>query len=76
MICHSPPLNTALDFVHDGLHAGSSAVAAFIEKVQPVHFFCGHIHEAEGKVIQIGATRAMNVGKKGYLLELPGATER
>lgn len=76
MICHSPPLNTTLDFVHDGLHAGSRAVAAFIEKVQPVHFFCGHIHEAEGKVLQIGATRAMNVGKKGYLLEVSATGER
>jgi Icc-related predicted phosphoesterase len=70
MICHSPPLNTALDRVHEGLHAGSRAVAEFIDRVQPLHFFCGHIHEAEGKVIQIGKTRAMNVGKKGYLLEL------
>ena len=70
MICHSPPLNTQLDRIHDGLHGGSSAVMAFIEKVQPLQFFCGHIHEAEGKVIQIGKTRAMNVGKKGYLLEL------
>jgi Icc-related predicted phosphoesterase len=45
-------------------------VRDFIEQRQPTHFFCGHIHEAEGKVVQMGATRAMNVGKKGYLLEL------
>lgn len=70
MICHSPPLDTALDRVHEGLHAGSRAVRDFIEKVQPAHFFCGHIHEAEGVVVQMGRTRAMNVGKKGYLLEL------
>jgi Icc-related predicted phosphoesterase len=76
MICHSPPLNTELDRIHDGLHAGSSAMTAFIENVQPLHFFCGHIHEAEGKVIQIGNTRAMNVGKKGYLLEISGAPDR
>jgi uncharacterized protein len=71
MICHAPPIDTALDQVHEGLHAGSSAVREFIEEVQPEHFFCGHIHEAEGKVAQMGKTRAMNVGKKGYLLELP-----
>jgi uncharacterized protein len=70
LICHAPPLNTSLDRVHEGLHAGSSAVRAFIEKHQPRDFFCGHIHEAEGVVEQIGATRAMNVGKAGYLLEL------
>jgi Icc-related predicted phosphoesterase len=70
MICHAPPLNTALDRVHDGLHAGSRAVRKFIEQAQPVHFFCGHIHEAEGQAVQIGETKARNVGKKGYLLEL------
>jgi uncharacterized protein len=69
LICHAPPANTALDRIKEGLHAGSSAVRDFIEKHQPAHFFCGHIHEAEGVAIQMGATRAMNVGKKGFLLE-------
>ena len=70
LICHSPPLGTALDRIKEGLHAGSHSVREFIEKYQPAHFFCGHIHEAEGVAIQMGATRAMNVGKKGYLLEI------
>lgn len=70
LICHAPPLDTALDRIKEGLHAGSRAVREFIEKHQPPHFFCGHIHEAEGVMIQMGATRAMNVGKKGYLLEI------
>ena len=70
LICHSPPLGTPLDRIKEGLHAGSRAVREFIEKHQPAHFFCGHIHEAEGVVIEMGATRAMNVGKKGYLLEV------
>lgn len=70
LICHAPPLNTTLDRVRDGLHAGSSAVREFIEKNQPRDFFCGHIHEAEGVVERIGTTRAQNVGKRGYLLEL------
>jgi uncharacterized protein len=69
LICHAPPLDTALDRIRDGLHAGSRAVREFIERVQPAHFFCGHIHEAEGVAIQMGATRAQNVGKRGYLLE-------
>jgi uncharacterized protein len=68
LTCHSPPLGTPLDRIKEGLHAGSRAVREFIEKHQPAHFFCGHVHEAEGVVIQMGATRAMNVGKKGYLL--------
>ncbi len=72
LICHAPPLNTALDRIKDGLNAGSQAVRDFIEARQPSHFFCGHIHEAEGVVVQMGATRAQNVGKRGYLLELGG----
>jgi len=71
LICHAPPLNTDLDRINAKLHAGSRAVREFIEKHQPQHFFCGHIHEAEGVVIQMGGTRAQNVGKKGYLLEIP-----
>jgi Icc-related predicted phosphoesterase len=70
LIAHAPPFDTALDRVRGGLHAGSRAVREFIEKHQPEYFFCGHIHEAEGVVIQMGATRAQNVGKPGYLLDL------
>jgi hypothetical protein len=70
LICHAPPLGTPLDRIREGLHGGSRAVREFIEQQQPAHFFCGHIHEAEGVVIQMGATRAMNVGKRGYLLEV------
>jgi Icc-related predicted phosphoesterase len=70
LICHSPPLGTALDQIRKGLHAGSRAVREYIEAHQPAHFFCGHIHEAEGAVIQMGRTRAMNVGKRGWLLEI------
>lgn len=70
LVCHAPPLNTALDRIKEGLHAGSQAVRDFIEARQPSHFFCGHIHEAEGAVVQMGVTRAQNVGKTGYMLEL------
>jgi uncharacterized protein len=70
LICHAPPYGTALDQVKPGVHAGSTAVRDFIQRCQPAHFFCGHIHEAEGVSIEIGATRARNVGKKAYLLEL------
>jgi uncharacterized protein len=70
LVCHAPPYGTALDQVRSGLHAGSHAVREFIEKHQPEYFFCGHIHEAEGVEIEMGKTRAKNVGKKGHLLEL------
>ncbi len=70
LICHAPPLGTALDRVRDGLHAGSRAVRDFVDRHQPDYLFCGHIHEAEGVEIVLGKTKAVNVGKRGYLLEL------
>ena len=70
LVCHAPPYGTALDRIRPGLHAGSTAVRDFIQRCQPAHFFCGHIHEAEGVSIEMGQTRAHNVGKKAYLLEL------
>jgi Icc-related predicted phosphoesterase len=70
MVCHCPPLGTKLDHAGEDRHFGSNAVREFIEREQPEYFFCGHVHEAWGAWDQIGATRAYNVGKKGYLLEL------
>lgn len=70
LICHAPPYDTALDRVHDGLHAGSRSVREFVDRHQPEYLFCGHIHEAEGMQIEMGKTKAVNVGKRGYLLEL------
>ena len=70
LICHCPPRDTALDRIREGLHAGSSSVHEFIDRNQPRYFFCGHIHEAEGAAIEMGATHAVNAGKRGYLLEL------
>jgi uncharacterized protein len=70
LVCHCPPYGTPLDRIRQDLHAGSRAVRDFIETHQPHWFFCGHIHEAQGAETLIGSTRAVNVGKKGYLLEL------
>lgn len=70
LVCHSPPKNSLLDRAGEGLHFGSASVRAFIETYQPGYFFCGHIHEAEGVEERIGATRCVNAGKRGYLLEL------
>jgi Icc-related predicted phosphoesterase len=70
LICHCPPLGTSLDEAAPGRHFGSQAVRDFIDRTQPAWFFCGHIHEAAGREVTLGATRARNVGKQGYLLEL------
>ncbi len=70
LICHAPPHGTALDRVRDGLHAGSRSIRDFVDRRQPDYLFCGHIHEAEGVEVVLGRTKAVNVGKRGYLLEL------
>jgi Icc-related predicted phosphoesterase len=70
LICHCPPRGTPLDRIRDGVYGGSTAVRDFLTREQPEYFFCGHIHEAGGVETQIGKTRAMNVGKQGYILEL------
>lgn len=70
LVCHAPPYGTPLDQIRPGMHAGSRSVLEFLQKYQPAYFFCGHIHEAEGAVLQMGKSRAQNVGKQGYLLEL------
>ena len=70
MVCHCPPFGSKLDHAGEDRHLGSKAVREFIEREQPEYFFCGHVHEAWGASEQIGVTRAYNVGKKGYLLEL------
>jgi uncharacterized protein len=70
LICHSPPKNSLLDRAGTDQHFGSTAVREFIERVQPDYFFCGHIHEAEGIEERFGKTLGVNVGKRGYLLDL------
>ena len=70
LICHAPPHGTPLDRVRDGVHAGSRSIRDFVDRRQPDYLFCGHIHETEGVEIALGKTKAVNVGKGGYLLEL------
>jgi uncharacterized protein len=74
-VCHVPPRGTMLDRITNLKHAGSSAMREFLQREQPRYFFCGHIHEAAGAQEKLGETSAMNVGKKGYLLDLAKQAE-
>ncbi len=74
-ICHAPPFGTSLDRITNLKHAGSRAMREFIRREQPRYFFCGHIHEAAGAQDKLGETSAMNVGKKGYLLDFDQQVE-
>ena len=63
-------MGTRLDRAGPGRHFGSVSVKQFIDAHQPAYFFCGHVHEAEGVQERLGSTLCVNLGKKGYLLEL------
>jgi Icc-related predicted phosphoesterase len=58
---HAPPKDTACDRIHSGLHVGSTAVRAFVEREQPDLVLCGHIHESRGED-RVGRTRVVNPG--------------
>ena len=70
LVCHCPPFQTALDRMRNFRHGGSTAIRDYLLRAQPEYFFCGHIHEAAGVAERLGETKAMNVGKEGYLLDL------
>ena len=70
LVSHNPPKHTKCDLVGAGMHVGSEAVRAFIEKRQPPLCLCGHIHEARA-ADAIGATRVINPGNLsagGYIV--------
>ena len=74
-ICHVPPYGTMLDRIVNLKHGGSKAMRDFLQREKPRYFFCGHIHEAAGAQEKLGETSAMNVGRKGYLLDLDKQAE-
>lgn len=61
LVAHDPPFETAADELPGGVHVGSRAVRAFIEKAQPDVCLCGHIHEARA-IDRIGNTTIINPG--------------
>ena len=69
LVLHSPPKNHC-DAAGDGLHLGSPAIAAAIERTQPKLAVCGHIHESWGERSKIGDTEVANLGPKGTWFEL------
>ncbi|WP_084154173.1 metallophosphoesterase family protein [Maridesulfovibrio frigidus] len=58
---HDSPYDTKLDMISNGMHVGSRAIRAFIEKVQPDLVLSGHIHESRGEDM-IGKSRIFNPG--------------
>lgn len=61
LVCHTPPVNTKADVVSSGVHVGSAAVRAFVERVQPEVMLTGHIHESACEDV-LGRTIIVNPG--------------
>lgn len=61
LVCHQPPFNTLTDKTWANQHVGSKSVRSFIEKIQPLICFTGHIHEGMG-IDTIGITKIINPG--------------
>jgi Icc-related predicted phosphoesterase len=70
LVVHFPPANTSLDEFAPGKHAGSPTLRSWVEHAKPAFLFCGHIHETSGKWETLGATKCINVGKRGYIIEI------
>lgn len=70
LVVHFPPQGTRLDEFAAGKHAGSPSLREWVDRVQPLYLFCGHIHECAGRSDSLGSTQAFNVGKKGYTVEV------
>lgn len=65
---HGPPQGTACDQVAPGVHVGSRAVRAFLERVQPSLSLHGHIHESPrvsgAFADRVGRTICVNPGQR------------
>ena len=70
LILHAPPAQTKLDVPFRDYHSGTLSFREFIEEVQPLAAFSGHIHETFGKQDNIQKTRLYNPGPEGIVIDL------
>jgi len=78
VLSHAPPRAARVDYTAGGHHVGSTALRAFIDRVQPALVICGHIHEARGTEL-LGRTQVVNCGAAAagcYALAEIGETVR
>jgi hypothetical protein len=61
LVCHTPPVDTKADVVSSGVHVGSKAVRAFVERARPEAMLTGHIHESACEDL-LGRTQIVNPG--------------
>ncbi len=69
MVTHVHPSGTMME-QFTTFFPGSPGVRKAIEELQPDIAFCSHVHEAEGIEERIGKTRVINVGRRGFILDI------
>ena len=69
LVTHGPPFGTKVDIL-EGKNVGNRDFRKFIDRIKPKLVICGHLHEAAGKVDQIGDTKIINPGWDGMVVEL------
>lgn len=69
LVTHSPPYGV-VDTNRDGVHLGSRAVRAAIERTGPQLVVCGHIHDCWEETGRIDNTPVINAGPRGILYDL------
>jgi Icc-related predicted phosphoesterase len=69
LVVHSPPKGHC-DTSSSGDHLGSEAILEAIELERPPLAVCGHIHEAWGAEDEVGATKVINLGPSGRLIDV------
>lgn len=68
LVSHSPPFGH-VDRV-EGRHRGSRSVLEAIERTEPALVVCGHIHACWRQESKVGATRVINAGPEGMVVEI------
>ncbi len=63
LVVHSPPKGLG-DTTSLGASVGSVAVRDAVERIQPSHVFCGHIHDSWGYRGTVGRSQIANLGPK------------
>ncbi len=69
LVTHTPPLGQC-DLQADGTFGGSAALLQCVQRTQPRHVLCGHIHHAWDMRAQIGSTRVSNLGPRPTVLQV------
>ena len=70
LITHGPPYGTKLDKLPHVDHVGNKSYRKAITFLNPLFYFCGHLHENFNKKDKIGKTWIINPGPEGKIINI------